>query len=303
MTAIPAAASAGTTVLAALGRLQDDDGCFPSSIRHRDGRTTPDRNGFVTALVLRSLRHAPRSSDWWSLTARALTWLERCRSSSLAGAFCFWPEAARPSWAAAVPPDADDTAVTTTELLRHGRLGRAVALRTVCRVLVPHRVEGVDRGGRPPWVAPGSFLTWLAQATPGAPHVANPVDCCVNTNVAALLAFLDATHLPGYDAAVATVRQGLEWAGEHPVRLSALTPFYPDPRSLAEALEHAVECGTEPLREAWQHASTLSPPRTTEPPGCFRSAYGGTVWYATALDLARSAAAAHEEEASRVLHR
>jgi hypothetical protein len=303
MTAVPAAASASTTVLAALGRLQDDDGCFPSSIRHRHGRTTPDRNGFVTALVLRSLRHTPRSPSWRSLAARALTWLERCRSSSLAGAFCFWPETARPSWAAAVPPDADDTAVITTELLRHGRLGRAAALRTACRVLVPHRVAGLDRGGRPAWVAPGSFLTWLAPANPGAPRVANPVDCCVNANVAALLAFLDATHLPGYDAAVATVRQGLEWAGEDPVRRSALTPFYPDARSLAEALEHAVESGTEPLREAWQHASTLPPPPTAEPPGCFRSAYGGTVWYATALDLVRSAAAAHEEEASRVSHR
>src|SRR4029450_7657295 len=126
-----------------------------------------------------------------------------------------------------------------------GRVRRAAALRTACRVLVPHRVEGVNRCGRPPWVAPGSFLTWLAPApaSPGAPRVANPVDCCVNANVAALLAFLDATHLPGYDAAVATVRQGLEWAGEDPVRRSALTPFYPDPRSLAEALGHAVESG------------------------------------------------------------
>jgi hypothetical protein len=297
MTTPASAAATGVEALAALARLQDDDGCFASRIRRRDGRSTPDRNGFVTALVLRTLRHAPRTAEWCSVTSRALDWLERCRSSS-AGAFGFWPDEERPSWAA-VPPDADDTAVMTAELLRHGRIGRDAALRSVHLVLLPNRFDG--GGARPSWVAPGCFLTWLTPAGPGTRRVANPVDCCVNANVAALLAVLGATHLPGYDAAVSTVRDGLQWARQDPARLSALTPFYPDPRSLAEALHHAVECGAEPLRGLAQQVSAL-PSRATAPSGCFRSAYGGTVWHAPALELARAAASEPPEEGGSRVH-
>jgi hypothetical protein len=265
-----------------LAALQDEEGCFPSRVRFPHGNDVIDRNSFVTALVVRALRAVPSSSPHEPVRSRALDWLERCRASAPPGAFSFWPQATRPSWAASVPADADDTAVITVELLRHGRLDRAAGLRTACLALVPHRVHPREPATRPPWVAPGSFLTWLVPAS--AP---NPVDLCVNANVVALLAVLDATHLPGYDAAVATVAAGLAWAGGDPARLSALTPFYPDPRCLADALEHAVECGVEQLGDAWREAATLAPASTT-PAVWFRSAYGRTEWHAPALDLARA---------------
>lgn len=273
-----------------LAAAQDRDGCFASWVEREPGRPVADRNGFVTALVVRALRNLPRGSDEPPLLRRALGWLERCRSATRPGAFCFWPEGSRPAWAAGLPADADDTAVVTTELLRHGRLDATTALRTVCRVLVPQRLD--PRAPAPPWVVPGAFLTWLGRPAP------NPVDACVNANVVALLARLDGSHLPGYAAAIDTIDRGLAWAGSDPARLSALTPFYPGPHSLAEALAHAVECGAEPLQHAAARAAALTaagPPSVRR--GEFRSAYGRSTWYAPVLDDARrlAATATHPE--------
>lgn len=286
--------------LAAVAAAQDPDGCFASWLEPASGPRVADRNGFVTALVLRTLRGVIPRADTAPFADRALDWLERCRSTTLPGAFGFWPESGRPAWAAGLPPDADDTAVLTAELLRHGRLDRAAALRVVCRVLLPARSD--PRAPRPDWVTPGSFLTWLGPP-PGRrsrPWPANPVDCCVNANVVALLASLDASHLPGHDAAVETVRRGVAWAGDEPARWSALTPFYPGPHSLAEALAHAVECGAEALRAAAEQATRAAAavadrPATARPPGLrpeLRSAYGRTTWYAPVLDDARLVAGA-----------
>jgi hypothetical protein len=280
-----------TASLTELQALQDADGCFPSYVDSADGRAV-DRNGYVAALVLRTLRHHPMTEEWSAITATALDWLEACRSPRLPAAFAFWPEHARPAWAARVPADVDDTAVMLTELLRHGRVARVAAVRCVCTVLTACRLEAPPHWVLPPWVTPGSYLTWVtADAHPtGGRTPPNPVDACANANVVALLSLLDATHLPGHDAAARTVTRGLAWAGDDPRRLAALSPFYPSPRSLAEAVTHAVECGSEALREAADRVSELPPTLLLDDAGACRSAYGQTVWHAPALDIARAVA-------------
>lgn len=274
-----------TDRLAELRALQDADGCFPSWVVSAGGRSV-DRNGYVTALVLRTLRHRPAGA-WATTLAPALDWIESCRSPRVPAAFAFWPEPARPGWASGVPADVDDTALMLTELLRHDRVDRAGAMHSVCRVILACRLEADAGALLPEWVAPGSYLTWVtADAHAAGRTPPNPVDACVNANVVALLSLLDATHLPGHDAAVRTVVRGLDWAGEDRARLAALTPFYPSPRSLADAVAHAVECGAGGLRDAGDRLAALPPAILDDEAGSCRSAYGHTVWQAPALDVA-----------------
>jgi hypothetical protein len=116
----------------------------------------------------------------------------------------------------------------------------------------------------------------------------NVVDCCVNANVAALMSQMDGRHLPGYDDAVRTVLDGLAWAGADPRRLRALTPFYPSPRSLLDAIEHALDCGADALRQGAIHLRSLGAALTDPGAGCCSSAYGGAVWHCEALEMARA---------------
>src|SRR5262245_1157470 len=100
--------------------MQEPDGSFPSDVTAPSGTFT-DRNGFTAARVLRALRGLPHEPALDRLRARTLDFLERCCSSTIPGAFGFWPADARPAWAELVPADIDDTAIITVELLRHQR--------------------------------------------------------------------------------------------------------------------------------------------------------------------------------------
>lgn len=268
-------------MLADLASLQDPDGCFPSEVRERKGLRL-DRNGFTTALVLRNLRNLPNEPLLARMRSDALDFLEGCSSSQLAGAFCFWPEALRPAWAPRLPADLDDTAVTTLELLRAGRISRRDGLRTVLTVLVPYRFSARSGEIYPPWIAQGAFLTWVAE-----PGRRNVIDCCVNANATALMAQVGGSDLPGYAAAVSTIKQGVAWAGENPSRQQAITPFYPSIHALHSAVEHAVECGVVDLRSTLarlQELAACAPPAR----GCCCSAYGATVWSCPAIDAAQA---------------
>ena len=272
-----------------LAVMQRSDGGFDSVVRTREGAEHADRNGFTTALVLRTLRHVPDDAGLGALRARALAFLEACASPRVAGAYAFWPERLRPAWAGTVPADVDDTAIFLGELHRHGRIDRAHALRALCHVILPRRVPPQERAREPAWIAAGSFETWIApEPVRGvAPQV---VDCCVNANVVALMARLDARHLPGYLDAIGAIAGGIEWAGEDAGRLDSLTPFYPSPHALREALCHAVECGAHELRAALDRVAVLAGPAVDDAP-CCRSAYGRAVWSCPALDVARAIAA------------
>jgi hypothetical protein len=241
-----------------------------------------DRNGFTTALVLRALRDVPAGPVVDRLRSAALDFVERCRSPDRPGAFAFWPDGRRPVWAPHVPADVDDTAVMTVELIRHKKLRRRDGQRTVCHVLLANRVTADSRALLPPWIVPGAFYTWIGGN--GRPNV---VDCCVNANAAALMAVAGTTHLPGYREAIDTVLNGIEWAGADARRQQSITPFYPSLHELCDAVEHAVECGVQPLRPALQQLRDMDADSDASAGFCC-SAYGGTVWHCAGLEEARS---------------
>jgi hypothetical protein len=273
---------------ARLAALQLPNGGFESIVTSPRGRVM-DCNGFTAAIVLRVTRHVPADSTLAIVRERALGYLATCAAPLVPDAFAFWPDAAHPSWAAAVPADVDDTALVLTEMRRHQWLDRAGALRRACRALLPCRVSDADAPHLPPWVATGCFYTWIdARHVYGARSAARPnvVDCCVNANVAALMAFIDARHLPGYDSAVLTVQNGVRWAVGDPKRLSAITPFYPSVENFINAVEHAVECGADALTGASHDLRMVAPDGGLEPVGCCRSAYGSTIWHCPAIDTA-----------------
>ena len=278
------------TALTRLAGLQRADGLFGATIMMRDGRELDDTNGFVTALVLRHLRHAPRTPRLDAVIGAALDGLARCEVPGSGGAYAFWPDGARPDWARAVPADVDDTALILTELHRHGRLDRDAVLRRICHVMLPWRVRQRGLDQMPPWIVEGSFLTWIGTRGAMGGAAPNVVDCCVNANVAALLAMIDARHLPGYDSALATILQGLAWASDEAIRLDALTPFYPSPRALLDAVEHAVECGADGLRPALVHLRAMPARLLDRSAGICRDAYGRTIWHAPAVEAAAALA-------------
>ena len=171
-----------------LALLQDLSGAFHRSIVSKD-RCVDDCNGFATALVLRAMRHYSAAPELEALRQRALDFLESCASPQLPGAFGFWPLSQRPAWACRVPADIDDTAVINLEPAIHGRRSLIDVQRVFYEVLLPNLLVDVDPYG-PPWMIPLVFPTWLA---PDSQHRPNPVDCCVNTNVLALMAYAGLT--------------------------------------------------------------------------------------------------------------
>ena len=265
---------------------QSAAGAFRSSI-HRGALAEADWNGFTTAHTLRALHDLPACAPLTQARERALGFLARCEAPDRPGAFGFWPRAAWPAWAAAVPADADDTAVIAVELARHGRIDKATLRRIACTLLVPHRLDRVVPPA-PPWLRRGAFLTWLHQrARP------NIVDCCVNANVVALMAFAGVTHLPGYAEAIALIAAGISWAGDSPPRQRALIPFYAHPAELLIAVAHAVECGADALRPAYtsmrQHWPAIAAAASCPPPDqpLWSNAYGKVIWCSPALQAAR----------------
>jgi hypothetical protein len=271
-----------------LAALQRPDGGFESVVTSRQGRTA-DCNGFTAAIVLRTIRHVSSDAVLTGLRQRALGFLVSCASVEVPGAFSFWPAGQRPAWAALVPADVDDTALMLTELLRAGWITRAEALKRICYGLLPHRVAHGEAGEAPSWIAPGSFYTWIVPGSRGgAPNI---VDCCVNANVVALMALIEAPHLPGYAAAIQTIRDAISWAAGDPRRLSAVTPFYQSVSSLSEAIAHAVECGAAPLAGlAGELTAAAEEADAGAGAGCCRSAYGSTEWHCEAIHEARALA-------------
>jgi hypothetical protein len=269
------------------------NGGFESVVTSGRGRIV-DCNGFTAAIVLRTTRSVPQDGAMVTVRRRALSMVLTCASSVVPGAFGFWPDAARPAWASSVPADVDDTSIMATELLRYGWLDSGDAVRCVCDVLLPHRVDEGAAGEMPPWVAAGCFRTWVASTTAGRARIpaVNIVDCCVNANAVALMSLVGAGHLPGYTAAIQTIANAVEWAGRDRRRLSAVTPFYPSVWSLADAVEHAVECGADGLRGALDRLQTLDLGAPERDAGCCSSAYGSVVWRCEAIDTARALARA-----------
>ncbi|MEL6160748.1 MAG: hypothetical protein AAFR18_16180 [Cyanobacteria bacterium J06627_32] len=269
---------------------QSPSGAFKSTIC-LDDQHYPDDNGFITAQVIRTLGAFPadkRSSERVQTAIHAgLTFLQQCESTVRPGAFGFWPSGQPHPKIAPLPEDADDTALIALELAKWGYLTRKALIEVACKVLLRYRLRGLSAPS-PPWIRSGTFLTWLSSA-----GRANVIDCCVNANVVALLAYAGLQHLPGYQEACEMIDAGIRWAGNDFKRARTLTPFYPYPVELIYAIQYAVSHGAKQLLPSLARLRSLTWASTQQPqvltlnrPIC-SSAYGSTLWQSEVLQISR----------------
>jgi hypothetical protein len=279
-----------------LAAQQSPGGAFLSRVSLPWGEVE-DRNCFVTALVVRELHGVAGPDTVAEARRKALAYLLRSRYPVHRDVFSFYPHGSHPFWMhSALYPDADDTAVINLELVRAGLTSTAALAELAERHLLPYRATGelahcLDR----PWHRDGVFLTWLTTAP-----VANPIDCCVNTNVIALLAAADRRGAAGYrpacDMVNDTARQVAEGADSR-----RFTPYYPNPAEWRRAVDHAVAMGAAELTPAMQALATVPDPDevATAPQVCC-DITGTVVWRSAAPALARRLrAAALDEEKNR----
>ncbi|QTO22394.1 hypothetical protein [Burkholderia seminalis] len=252
--ALPARASrAPVHALDALLSAQAPGGAFPSRVTVGDRRYA-DENVFVTALILDALARLPAGTADRAI-ARGLDFLESCASLTCPGAFHFYPPGRMPSWLGVdLSADADDTALALTLLARFGRRTAAEACDALERVLHPwrlhYRPESAD-----PWIAQGACRTWLDRRA--AP---NPVDACVNANVATALTSLGGAGHAACRAARDTVLDAIAFVAENPAHRARLTAFYPDLWELVHALRRGARHGVAGFaRAAAQLAGMLGP--------------------------------------------
>lgn len=242
----------------------------PSVVRHPRW-VRRDNNGFVTALATRASRLAGRDvpGQWLDL-------LESCRVGEVG--FSFWPRGEAPKWAPPLVPDADDSSVMAVELWRAGRIGREEARRIACRGVAAFRAQRVAHG--PEWIRPGMFAVWQR---PGITR--QLVDCTAATNALALLAATDLLEVAGVAETVAAVSAGVAWASGDALRLSSLSPFYPEPDELRRAVAHAVGEGCELLVDV---AAALGEPSSPDPDATVCSSpYGLVTWHSPQLQAIR----------------
>lgn len=259
------------------------EGALPA-LRDGPAGPEPDATSFVTALGLRALAAAP-GPEAQRLSHRMLGFVTRCEIAGQPGAFAFWPAGRRPVWAAAVPPDTDDSALCLAALHRSGRLGRAETLRRTARAILPNRAPAPD-GPVPPWIRRGAFQTWITADR----HRPNVIDCAVNANILALLALLGLRGLPGQAEAARMIAAAVDWAGRDPRRLRVLTPFYPDAREFRLAVEAAVAAGCAELAATARRLATLAPGLPGPQDVICSAAYAGAGWRSPALARLRRAA-------------
>ncbi len=273
-------------LLADIINSQTPEGGFPSCV-HFQKRILPDTNGFITALTLRQLAQISYTLPE-SAIQKSLDFIESCQSATRKGIFNFYPPKATPMWIQELPDDVDDTVIIGLELLRHGRIDRAFAIKYLAATISNFRLRKIDAPA-PVWLKPGVFFTWLQ-----ANGQRNMVDCCVNANVIALYSFLGLTHWQGYAEACQMIEEGIRWAGDCRVRAKSLSPFYADPIELLYAVRHAVVQGATQLEKSLELLNRM--PWTTEQanhilerPIC-SSAYGSVVWKSENLQKLRQLA-------------
>jgi hypothetical protein len=225
---------------------QSPNGAFRSTVTHH-GKAVPDENGFVTALILCELLHpgrqtyVPPSAAEALACERALDFLERCRGPV---GFHFYPPGEEPEWMGVhLSGDADDTALMARILFEAERLTLSEVTRLADTALEPYR-QHYNPDPILAWIHPGCYRTWLNHK-----QRPNPVDCCVNANVAALLAAIGQKDSPGFCAARDTVIAGIRWAAGVDWRFELLTPYYPHPAELFRAVDRGVQVGIEEFRE------------------------------------------------------
>lgn len=270
---------------------QEHAGEFASTVSLPTG-VLQDRNCFVTALVLRELSLLQNESCWQTspemseITRRACGFLIRSTYPFHENLYSFYPHRHKPFWLqTALCADADDTAVIALELVRYGCKPIDTLHYIFEHYFDVYRARGVlGRHITKAWHREGVFLTWLTSE-----DIPNPIDCCVNTNVVAVLAAHDMKHCDGYVQAVSMIHDAVMWAGQDLHRLREITPYYPCPLEFYYAVSHAVTCGAEELlstRDALSFLLQAWQEHTFSPQIC-SSVDGKIFWQAEVLYIIR----------------
>ena len=267
---------------------QSPGGTFLSTV-HLPSGEVEDTNCFITALVLRELSQLRYASSWQQTaeledaSRRALGYLMRSVYPVSPHAYSFYPHQYHPFWMdTTLFADADDTAVIALELVRYGKRDPEIFTYIAENYLRIYRASGTHLYA--PWQREGVYLTWFTTA-----DIDNPIDCCVNTNVVAMLAVAGLQDTPGYKEACAMINDAAAWAGADHERLRQLTPYYPHPIEWYYALDHAVKSGAEalrPARDVLASASWLDQSIDTQHPVC-SSLDGDIVWTSDVLHHVR----------------
>ncbi len=278
-----------------LGQGGMSSGAIPSTV-FRAGESHRDDNNFVTALWLRELRM--RNLDQFAglepARSAALDFLESSvvEDEVYGRIFSFWPTSTKPSWAGDVGPDLDDTCIILNELIQAGRLSASSVKPSLYRLLAHMRVPSTH-GGRPRWAKSGCYYTWIDESRRPINNARsvknNIIDVCVNANVVALLAQLNAKTAPGYQSACQTILSALEWAHDRPARWKAVSPYYPNLTERMFAIEHAVSCGAHELLAARDltRKMRLDVGGQDASLAVCSGAYGEPLWHCDAVQMLR----------------
>lgn len=265
--------------------LQSPGGAFLSSVRLPFG-DVEDCNCFVTGLVLHetsTVRGYPLLDE---ARRRAFGFLLRSKYPVYPYLFSFYPHRAHPFWMRnALYADADDTSVIVGELVCADLFPAESIAYIAENYLLKYRATGdFSRHLTQGWQREGVFLTWFTSA-----DVDNPIDCCVNTNVIALLARAGMTGIDGYGAACSMINEAAQQAADYPAHSRQFTPYYPHPVEWYYALERAVNAGARELMPALEVLSAvplIQQSLYTHLPLCSDVA-GKIVWKAEVLTYAR----------------
>lgn len=261
---------------------QTKSGAFPS-IAQLPGGPVVDENAFVTALVLDILSHDKSSPEIAAACRRGVDFLLRCESPGLPGAFSFYPVNGQPDWIQELlPPDADDTALCALALYSAGYWPQDKLRHVVWEVLSHHRLQQKPDGA--PWFQAGVYPTWLDSR-----RQRNPIDICVNINVATLMrkSTVDKTY---YQGIMDLAEAALKWAGADRERLQKIMPFYPHVAELGFAIQRALSAGVSGAEGLWELFNKLPAEiceSDVDTPVCC-SIGTGVVWVSPALQMARS---------------
>jgi hypothetical protein len=224
---------------------QSASGAFKSTV-HLPFGNYDDDNAFITALVLRHLRYLPLRDDLRDVCQKAFAFIRRCESSIFPGVFGFWPEDSHPFWMGRerLNKDADDSSIIALELVRNSLEDNKYLENLAQKVLSQHRFFS-SRLSDNDWRRSGVFLTWLDYyMTP------NPVDCCVNANVIALLAYGGLKHIAGYQEACEMLNTAIQGTNGNQQELAKLSPYYCHPIELFFAIQNAVDAGASELKSS-----------------------------------------------------
>ncbi|AEE49395.1 hypothetical protein [Haliscomenobacter hydrossis] len=268
---------------------QQASGAFPSYVV-LNGRAVPDENCCITALVGLSLLELPATRVLTQVLDRALAFVEACEDPQHPGAFRYYPyRIESPRLNIPIFNDLDDSALAALFLLKTGKRSREAICGHLDSVFENNRKLWVSDAD-PGWISAGAALTWLT----GTAHK-NPVDACVNANVAALYAQMGLWEAPMYLSCINSLQRLATYWGDPAQRWRYVAPFYAHPLELVYALERAVAAGATALQQplnsfakySWSQVDTAQTWLMERPICCNDS--GSPLWYAPVLQQVRRA--------------